>query len=46
MASGKIRFFKPCRRVLIDPAILAEDLAKFRRQRMPKRGARRKEVRL
>lgn len=38
MATGKVQFFKPSRRVLIDPTILATDLAKFRRQRMPKRG--------
>jgi hypothetical protein len=38
MATGKVQFFKPSRRVLIDPTILATDLAKFRRQRTPKRG--------
>jgi hypothetical protein len=45
MAMGKVQFFKPCRRVLIDPTILAEDLAKFRHHRTPKRRIRRLEAR-
>ena len=40
MAVGKVRFYKPCGRVLIDPKELKEDLTKFRRRRTPKRRKR------
>jgi len=45
MAAGKVQFFEPSRRVLIDSTILAEDLAKFRRHRTPKRRIRSLEAR-
>ena len=40
MAEGKISFFKVGRRVLIDPKLLDEDLAKYLQRRMPKRRKR------
>lgn len=41
MADGKVRFFKPGHRVVVDPQQLAEDLTKFRRHRVPKSRMRR-----
>ena len=40
MAEGKISFFKVGRRVLIDPKLLDEDLAKYLQRRTPKRRKR------
>ena len=40
MAKGKVRFHKVGRRVLIDPKLLDEDLAKYLQRRMPKRRKR------
>jgi len=40
MAQGKVRFHKVGRRVLIDPKLLDEDLAKYLQRRTPKRRKR------
>ena len=37
LAAGKIRYYQPNHRVLIDPVELKEDLTKFRRQRVWRR---------